>query len=201
MRAELNWHVLGVAAGLSLLTGVLFGLAPALQATRVDVMPALKETRAGQQAARRSPWRISLSHALVVGQIAISLLMLVAAGLFVRTLSNLESVELGFNRENCCCSSWTRGRPDTKTRRSPLFIRDLRNRLCAIPGVRSATLERDSLIAGEHGLPIGVSGAAPNPANRYLTVGPAFFTNDADSDSGWPGFRRYATGPARQPLR
>ncbi len=63
-------------------------------------MPALKETRAGQPVARHSFRRVSLSHVLVVGQIAISLLMLVAAGLFVRTLSNLQSIELGFNREN-----------------------------------------------------------------------------------------------------
>src|SRR3984885_9705169 len=83
LHANLNWHVLGAAAALSLLTGAVFGLAPALQSTRVDVIPALKETRASQPGARRSFGHISLSHMLVVYQIAISLLMLVAAGLFV----------------------------------------------------------------------------------------------------------------------
>src|SRR5882672_4277594 len=99
LRADLNWHVLGAAIALSLLTGILFGLAPALQSTRLDVMPTLKETRAGQPGARHTFWRISLSQMLVMSQIAISLLMLVAAGLFVRTLSNLQSIELGFNRK------------------------------------------------------------------------------------------------------
>jgi macrolide transport system ATP-binding/permease protein len=100
LHAELNWHVLGAAAALSLLTGVLFGLAPAMQSTRVDVISAMKETRASQPIGRRSFWRVSLSHTLVVGQIAVSLLILVAAGLFIRTLTNLQSIELGFNRES-----------------------------------------------------------------------------------------------------
>src|SRR5436189_507578 len=100
LHPDLNWHVLGAAAALSMITGLLFGLAPALQSTRVDVMPALKETRAGQPSSRHSFRRAGLSHLLVVSQIAISLLMLVAAGLFVRTLSNLLSIQLGFNRED-----------------------------------------------------------------------------------------------------
>ncbi len=60
LHAQLNGQVLGVAAALSVLTGVLFGLAPALQATRVDVMPALKDTRGGPSPARHSFWRIRL---------------------------------------------------------------------------------------------------------------------------------------------
>jgi macrolide transport system ATP-binding/permease protein len=100
LHPHLNWSVLGVAVALSLLTGLLFGLAPALQSTRVDVMPALKETTAGRPGSQYSFHAASLGHMLVVTQIGISLLMLVAAGLFVRTLSNLQSIQLGFNREN-----------------------------------------------------------------------------------------------------
>src|SRR5207249_11692270 len=94
LRAELNWHVLGAAAALSLLSGVLFGLAPAIQSTRADVIPALKETRSSgpRTRTRYAFLRMKLSHVLVVSQIAISLVILVAAGLFVRTLSNLQSV-------------------------------------------------------------------------------------------------------------
>jgi hypothetical protein len=121
LRAELNWHVIGVAAALSLVTGVLFGLAPALQATRVEVMPALKDTRDGFAGSRRFFWPASLRQVLVAGQIAISLLMLFAAGLFVRTLSNLESIDLGFNRERSRCSNSTHARPDTRILKSSRF--------------------------------------------------------------------------------
>ena len=95
LHAELNWHVLAVTLGLSLLCGLLFGLAPALQSTRPALMPTLKDTsvteRRGARACTASRVR-ALTQALVVAQIAISLLLLVAAGLFVRTLSNLQSI-------------------------------------------------------------------------------------------------------------
>src|SRR6185503_3278319 len=93
LHAELNWQVLGVTAGLSVLCGVLFGLAPAIQSTRPDVLPALKNGRTGGPRRRTH-------HVLVVAQIAISLLILVAAGLFARTLNKLHSVQLGYAREN-----------------------------------------------------------------------------------------------------
>ena len=175
LHANLNWHVLGAAVALSLLTGVLFGLAPALQATRVDVMPALKETRAGQLAARHSFRRISLSHLLVVGQIAISLLMLVAAGLFVRTLSNLQSIELGFTRENVLLFQLDARKAGHQDPEIAAFYGELRRRFNAIPGVRDASLSEDSLIEAGTGLPLSVAGAQPNPHNRILSVGPAFF--------------------------
>jgi macrolide transport system ATP-binding/permease protein len=175
LHADLNWHVLGAAAVLSFLASILFGLAPALEATRVDVMPALKETRAGQSQTRRSFQRVSLRHLLVVGQIAISLLMLVAAGLFVRTLSNLQSIELGFNRENMLLFQLDASKAGHKEPEIAAFYSDLRKRFGAIPGVRNASLAQGPLIAGENGLPISVVGSPPDPANRYLTVGPAFF--------------------------
>jgi macrolide transport system ATP-binding/permease protein len=175
LRAELNWHVLAAAAALSVLTGVLFGLAPALQATRVDVLPAMKGTRTGQSQTRRPFGRVSLSHIFVVGQIAISLVMLVAAGLFVRTLSNLQSIELGFNRENVLLFQVDARKAGHKDPEIAAFYGDLRKRFSAIPGVRSASLGQTSLIQSGHGLPISVVGAPRDPANRYLTVGPAFF--------------------------
>jgi macrolide transport system ATP-binding/permease protein len=175
LHADLNWHVLGAAIALSFLTGLLFGLAPALQSTRVDVILALKESRAGQPAARHTAWRISLSQILVMSQIAISLLLLVAAGLFVRTLANLESVELGFNRENVLLFQVDARKAGHKDPEIAVFYGDLRKRLGAIPGVRDASLSEDSLIEAGTGLPLSLAGTPPNPANRILNVGPAFF--------------------------
>ncbi len=176
LHAELNWHVLAAAAAFSVLTGLVFGLAPALESTRVDVVAALKETRAGRPGALPSFRRVSLRHVLMVGQIAISLVILVAAGLFVRTLSNLESIELGFNRENVLLFHVDARKAGHKDPEIAAFYADLRKRFSAIPGVRSATISDRSILAGETGLPVGVSGAPPNDANRILIVGPAFFT-------------------------
>jgi len=175
LHAELNRHVLGVAAALSLVTGVLFGLVPAFQATRVDVMPALKESRDGSVGVRRFFRPASLSHVLVAGQIAISLLMLFAAGLFVRTLSNLESIDLGFNRENLLLFQLDARKAGHKDPEISSFYGDLRKRVRAIAGVREASLSEDSLIQAGTGLRLAVSGAPPNPENRILSVGPEFF--------------------------
>ena len=174
LHAQMNWHVLGAAAVLSLLAGALFGLAPALEATRVDVMPALRETHAGE---RRAPAfrRASLSGLLVASQVAISLLMLVAAGLFVRTLSNLHSVDLGFNRENVLLFRLDARKAGHKNPEISTFYGDLLKQFRAIPGVRNATLSEDSLIEAGTGLPLSVAGSQPNEANRILTVGPRFF--------------------------
>ena len=91
-----------VTLGLALLCGVLFGIVPALQSTRPALIPALKDSRAGQARPRtRAGMRfLNVTQTLVVLQVAISLLLLVTAGLFVRTLSNLHSIEVGFNRDN-----------------------------------------------------------------------------------------------------
>ncbi len=146
LHPHLNWHVLGSAVALSLLTGLLFGLAPALQATRVDVMPGLKETPAGQTGSQRSFRRASLSQMLVVTQIGISLLMLVAAGLFVRTLSNLQSIQLGFNRENVLLFRMNARQAGHRDPEIITFYSDLQKRFGAIPGVRSASASHSPLL-------------------------------------------------------
>jgi macrolide transport system ATP-binding/permease protein len=178
LHAELNWHVLGVAAALSVLTGILFGLAPATRATRVDVVPALKEVRAGESGARHRFGRVSvsLSHALVVGQIAISLLMLVAAGLFVRTLSNLQAIELGFNRENVLLFQVDARKAGYGDQNIDAFYGNLLNTFSAIPGVQHASLSDSSLIEAGSGTPINVPGQPADPATRHLAIGPGFFT-------------------------
>jgi predicted permease len=177
LHAELNWHVLGATLALSLLCGALFGLAPAIQSTRADVMPALRKNRASEPGprVRHAFWRMNLSHVLVVSQIAISVLMLVAAGLFLRTLSNLQSIPLGFNRENVLLVDLNAEQAGHRYPEIATFYADLRQRLAAIPGVRSASLSHSSLIGAGRRLPISVSGT-PAPGTCILDTGPAFFT-------------------------
>ncbi len=175
VHAGLNWHVLGAAAVLSFTTSILFGLAPALSATRTDVMPALKATWSSQTKERLRFSRVSLKNLLMVGQIAISLLLLVAASLFGRTLSNLESIDTGFNRENLLLFQIDARKAGHKDPDIFTFYRELRNRFSELPGVRAATLEGGSPVGGEGGVPISLPGLPPNPANRYAMVGPAFF--------------------------
>jgi predicted permease len=174
LHAELNWRVLGVAIALSLLTGVLFGLAPALQSTRVDVISAMKEMQAGEMMGRRSFWRISLSQSLVIGQIAVSLLMLVAAGLFVRTLTNLQSIELGFNRENLLLFALDARKAGHKDPEITAFYGDLLKRFSALPGVRDASLSNQPLIEAGFGMSLDIHGKPADGSNRMLVVGPAF---------------------------
>jgi predicted permease len=177
LHAELNWHVLVVTLGLSLICGLLFGLAPALQLARPAVMPALKDTSVTERRARvrHGIPRPSATQALVVAQIAISLLLLVAAGLFVRTLANLQSISLGFNRDNVLLfevNAPQAGYPQPKV---AAFYAELRHRLSEIPGVRHATLSHASLIRASRQHPITVNGV-PAPGTRILQTGPSFFT-------------------------
>jgi predicted permease len=182
MDAQLNWHVLGITAGLALLTGIAFGLVPALQSTKLELTAALKETVGSRQpAVHRShswwrAWPLSMTHILVVGQVAMSLLILVAAGLFVRALSNLQSVNLGFNRENVLLFEVNARQSGHRDPEISEFYFQLRERLAAIPGVRYASLARGSLISGEDQRLISVLGAPPDPANRHFIVGPYFLT-------------------------
>ena len=176
LHPHLNWHVLALAAGLSVLTGLVFGLIPALQSTRMDLVTALKETQTSQPHAKPSGWRVSVSQILVVGQIATTLLMLVAAGLFVRTLNNLQSVNLGFNRENLLLFTIDATKVGYKDPAISEFYGRILEQLAALPGVRSAGVARGSLIGGEDSMPISTVGAPPNPDNCYLQVGPNFLT-------------------------
>jgi predicted permease len=143
LHAELNWSVLGVTAALSVVCGLLFGLVPAIQSTRPDVMPALKDGRGGGPRRRAQ-------HVLVVAQIAISFLILVAAGLFVRTLNKLHSVQLGYARENILLFSLNARQAGHRAPEITTFYTDLRRRFESIPGVSSATLSQSSIISAGH---------------------------------------------------
>ncbi|HKA01792.1 MAG TPA: ABC transporter permease, partial [Candidatus Solibacter sp.] len=132
LHAELNWHVLAVTMALSVITGLLFGLAPAMQATRVDLAGSLKQTVLTEQRKR-----FGAGQVLVTVQIATSLLLLVAAGLFVRTLTNLNAIELGFNREHLLTFSINALQAGHRDQAQVRFYETLRSRLGQLPGVRS----------------------------------------------------------------
>jgi macrolide transport system ATP-binding/permease protein len=177
LHAGLNGHVLAVTLALSFASGLLFGLAPALQATRPALMPRLRERFVGEPRARLLAVlpRVSLTQALVVAQIAISLLLLVGAGLFVRTLSNLQSASLGFNRDNVLLFELNARQAGCPAARVADFYADLRARLAAVPGVRDATLSHASLIRAGRSHPILVDGQRTQ-GTRVLWTGPRFFS-------------------------
>jgi macrolide transport system ATP-binding/permease protein len=175
LHAEMNGHVLAATLAVSLLCGTLVGLAPAIQSTRADVMPALKDARARGRSPRRAILGMNISQVLVASQIGISLLLLVVAGLFVETLSNLQSVQLGFNRDNVLLFDVNAHQAGHRDLEIAAFYADLRRRVGAIPGVSDASLSHSSLIEAGRQLPISVSGT-PAPGTRILGTGPAFFT-------------------------
>ena len=177
-------RVLGFTAAVSLLTGILFGLAPALRSTRLELTPALKENAglSGVAHGRRN-LRLGLGKALIVGQIALSLLLLVGAGLFVRTLTNLESVNAGFNQRNLLLFGIDPTQDGYKGQRLADFYQELTRRVEALPGVRSVTMSMHSLIQG--GVSINgafIQGYVPKAGRNsgeidaYVNqVGPKFF--------------------------
>ncbi|HSE19716.1 MAG TPA: ABC transporter permease [Pyrinomonadaceae bacterium] len=143
LEPRLDWRVLGFTLALSLLTGIIFGLAPAWRTTRVDLTPSLKDSGRGSSAVHRS----LLSRGLVVVQVALSLLLLIGAGLFVRTLLNLQRVDTGFNTQNLLLFDVEPaliGYKDEKLRQSYSQISE---RLEAVPGIQQVTFSRMALLS------------------------------------------------------
>ena len=173
LHAGLNWNVLGVTAALSVACGLLFGLAPALQSTRPDVLPSLKNDRAGGPRRRAQ-------HVLVVAQFAGSFLILVAAGLFVRTLNKVQSIQLGYARENILLFSLNARQAGHRDPEIATFYTELRERFEEIPGVRSATLSHSTIvsadIAGKTYRGTMKIGAAAVQGAGVLAAGPHFLT-------------------------
>jgi macrolide transport system ATP-binding/permease protein len=179
LHATLNWNVLAITVALSFVTGILFGFAPAIQSTRVDLNGTLKHIRAGENRLRSSAWSgISPSQLLVVSQIAISLLLLVGAGLFVRTLTNLSSIALGFNGERVLLFTVNATQAGYANDQLVRFYEGLQARLSAIPGVRNVSSSNFALVSGSGGsTSVRVPGYSDqNPGTSFLSVGPGFFT-------------------------
>jgi predicted permease len=181
-----NLRVLAFTAAVSVLTGVLFGLAPALQGTRLVLTPGLKEGWGSTPGVGGHSRRfgMQLGQVLAISQVAISLLLLVGAGLFVRTLTNLENENLGFDRRNLVLFGIDPTKSGYKGEKLVAFYQQLQRRIEAIPGVKSATLSRHTLVSGGvtiNGVAIQgytpASGASNNGsiAVHVNDVGPEFF--------------------------
>src|SRR5262245_32658390 len=128
-----NARILGFTIAVSLLTALIFGLAPAMAATRQDGAAALKMTVLARP-------RLSLSRFLVVAQVALSLLLLTGAGLFVRTLRNLRTLDLGFSAENVLQARINPQASGYKQEQLPALYRRLLERLNAAPGISSVSM-------------------------------------------------------------
>ena len=136
-------RLLAFTSVISVVTGLVFGLAPALQSTRPDLVTALKvETAAPTRG------RITLRRLLVVGQVALSLLLLVGAGLLVRTLQNLGAVDLGLRPERTLVADIDPTGLGYKGQRLREFYERLRANVARAPGVRSVTLASITPLSG-----------------------------------------------------
>lgn len=135
MDVDVDWRVLLFSLVVSIAAGVVFGLAPSLQATRPNITTALKDT-----AAQGGAVKTRLRSVLVVAQIAISLVVLIAAGLVVRTLQQLQTMNPGFDPNNALTMSFDLGLQGYDETRGQQFYRQLTERVQSVPGVESAVV-------------------------------------------------------------
>ncbi len=167
-------RVLAFTAAVAMLTGILFGLAPAFRATACGPDAALKDTRVH---GRQRSW---LASALVISQVAFSLLLLIGAGLFVRTLENLQSVDMGFQREGVLLANLDPRHAGYKEARLVALYQELLQRVSSIPGVKSASLSWNTPLSGTiNSDPVLVDGRPPQHASRrnahFNNVSPGYF--------------------------
>ena len=133
LDVSLDARVLGFAIGASVVAGVLFGLLPALQTTRPSVVEWIKNENAGGGPARR----LTMRNALVVGQVAVSLLLVVTASLFLRSLQSQMNVDPGFGKARAAMVWFTIPRERHDSTRSLLLLDELERKSATIPGVRA----------------------------------------------------------------
>ena len=174
-----DWRVLAFTLGVCLLTGIFFGLAPAFRATRVDLTWALKESSPTTDRWAGRNTRFQLGSALVVAQVALSVIVLIGAGLLVRTLENLRSVNPGFDARNILLFGINPGRLGYKDAQISTLFRELRDRLAVLPGVSSVTYSSIALLnGGRWEQSVHVQGQPPEPSvnMEMLAAGPDFFT-------------------------
>ncbi len=178
--AEPDVRVLAFTVAVAVLTGILFGLAPAFRGTRVNVAPALKEN-AGSISGTSfgGKHRFGLGSGLVVAQVALSLIVLAGAGLVVRSLANLKAIDPGFDTQNVLqfAVNPTLTGYYKSEQVAPLY-RELQSRFSGLPGVTSVSYSSDTLLDG--GLwteDVKIEGRTDKSTveTQMLAVGPEFF--------------------------
>jgi predicted permease len=174
----LSPQMIGFAAALSLGTGVLFGLYPALHSTRTDLGVMLKTTL-GQPSSARAAHRFR--NSLVTAQIALSMTLLVAAGLFIKSLVNVSRVDLGLETDNLITFSISPELNGYESARSAELFTRLSDELTAIPGVTSVSNALVGVLNGNSwGQDVAVEGFEWEPGvdanSRFNAVGPGYFS-------------------------
>jgi len=194
----LDLRLLGFMAGLAALTCVLFGLLPAVQASRTDPIEAMKTGGRGIAGAGA---RLSVRRFLVVSQVALSLVLLVGSLLFVRSLRNLLSLDAGFSRDHILdvVTDCTRLRVPRERRIE--FRRELLERVRAVPGVAGAALTRIVPLAGAYwNEQISIVGTeVRRKTANFNRVGPGYFRTMGTSLLAGRDFED-RDGPASEPV-
>src|SRR5215470_5396308 len=169
-------RMLGFTLGVTLLTGLLFGLAPALQSTRPNLIPALKNETVVVGGARR--WE--LRRLLVILQVALSLTLLIGAGLFARSLRNLRAVDDGYNADQVVTLALDPAQSGYNLERLRNLYNQLSERVATLPGVKTAAYTRNLPMSGSYSrFGIEAQGYQPRPGEEMAVllnqVGPQFF--------------------------
>jgi len=178
---EINVHpdlrVLGFTTAIAALTGILFGLAPALRSTRIDVTPALKESAVSLPGTALIGRRFGVGNVLVVAQVALSILVLVGASLLARTLINLATMNVGFDARNVVLFGVQPDLNGYKGERLASLFPELQRRLSALPGVASVGYSSVPLLSGAYMTRDIYFANEPDrsPQIDVLNVGPNFF--------------------------
>jgi predicted permease len=166
IELQVDWRVLVFTLALSLLTGVLLGLLPGLQATRPDLIPALKNesTLGGYRRSR-------LRNLLVVAQMSLSLVLLLCAGLVLRGLQRAQQIDPGFNPNQAVEVSFDPGLQQYDRERSREFQRQVLERVRSLPGLQAALTTHPPLTSGEGGgTSIFIQGDDPKAATQEPIV-------------------------------
>jgi putative ABC transport system permease protein len=175
-QLHLDWGILPVTAAVTLGTGFLFGIFPALHSTRPDLIASIKG-QAGQPSGARAAARFRT--VLATSQVALSMALLVAAGLFMKSLVNISRVELGLNPDNVVMFRVAPVFNGYKPERSRQFFQDLEHVLAAQPGVVSVSGSSVPLLSGSNNnndvLVEGFqAGLDTNVSSRFTRVGPGY---------------------------